>query len=105
LGCVILGLMIGYFNFGGDLYNHAGTVCCQFLEDEDEDGTVATMTGTLLRTLANIDDNGDDSGDNQRTGQCYRSPSEREVGGGESCCSDHNDGTNTLQTRLLSQVA
>jgi hypothetical protein len=109
LGCVILGLMIGYFIFGGDLYKHAGTICCQFLEDEDEDGTVTSMTGTLLRTLANVDDDdeedGDDNGGNQRTGPGYRSPTERQAGTGASCCNNQDIDTNTLQTRLLSEVA
>jgi Ctr copper transporter family len=110
LSCVVLGLMIGYFVFGGDLYNHAGTICCQFLEDEDGDGTVATMTGTLLRTLANVvdeeeEEDGDDSGRNQRTGQGCRSPTDHDAGERESCCNDHNGVTSPLQTRLLSEVA
>jgi Ctr copper transporter family len=109
LGCVILGLMIGYFVFGGDLYNHAGSVCCQFLEDEEEDPTVGTMTGAILRTLASNDEHdGDhDNGDGQREG--YRSPSAAGVTrrAEDSCCNEtHNDDeANPLHTRLLSDVA
>lgn len=116
--CVISGLMIGYFVFGGDLYNHAGSVCCQFLEDNDNDDgertVVATMTGAILRTLASSNDDGDDNEadnnmDTHRDGG-YQSPSSaafNETGGRESCCNDTGDSgeTNLLHTRLLSEAA
>ncbi|KAG7354932.1 Ctr copper transporter family protein [Nitzschia inconspicua] len=112
LGCVVLGLMIGYFIFGGDLYNHAGSVCCQFLEDEEEDSTMATMTNAILRTITSNDDqDGDHEADESRSAG-YHSPSvANEIRGEERCCSsnnennDENSESNHLHTRLLSEVA
>lgn len=101
--CVISGLMIGYFVFGGDLYNHAGSVCCQFLEDDDDRTLASSNDGP------DDDENEEDSSNIDRHRQGYQSPSSafNETGGGESCCNDTGDSgeTNLLHTRLLSEAA
>lgn len=43
LCAIILGLMTGYFVFGGDSYKHAGSPCCALFDDDD--ATVATVLG------------------------------------------------------------
>ncbi|MGK3743869.1 MAG: hypothetical protein ACI8RD_010248 [Bacillariaceae sp.] len=83
LCCVIMGLMVGYFVFGGELYNHgAGSPCCNFLETEDDDDdnerddegttTMTTLVEALLPTLAdnNDDDNHDDDNDDDYEHSC-----------------------------------
>jgi hypothetical protein len=75
LCCVIIGLMVGYFVFGGELYNHgAGSPCCNFLETEDDDDdyerddegttTMITLVEALLPTLADNNDDDDDENNN-----------------------------------------
>ena len=51
LCCVILGLVIGYFIFGGDLYNHSSSPCCQFLEEEDEDDDDEKCHGNINESI------------------------------------------------------
>jgi hypothetical protein len=62
---VIVGLVLGYFIFGGDLYNHASSPCCQFLEDEDEDDNgEGTVTATLMRALLSTTTRNSEDDDN-----------------------------------------
>jgi hypothetical protein len=101
LCCVITGLVFGYFLFGGDLYNHAGSVCCQFLEDEEDGGTVATLTGALLHP--NRDN--EDEVDSARRRNEYQS-TDGANGGEDSCCTKNGNGNlNQQQAGLLSEVA
>ncbi|KAL3939012.1 MAG: hypothetical protein SGARI_001525 [Bacillariaceae sp.] len=122
LGCVILGLMIGYFVFGGDLYNHAGSVCCQILEDSDAsssdgNGTVGTMTG------ANVVLASDASATGEEDGPLDVNNTSNDTGGGrvsvfstladsaDSCCNNSSTGDieeetmRQLTTELLSDQA
>jgi hypothetical protein len=107
LCCVILGLVIGYFVFGGDLYQHSSSPCCQFLEEEDDedDNNEATVAATLMRAFIspssdadhrdddeNYNDEGNDEENrNNNTNDGYAPPSltrRRGVGGGDApCCS------------------
>jgi Ctr copper transporter family len=50
LCCVILGLMIGYWVFGGDSYTHAGSPCCAFLDDDNNDSSSNRDDGTVMTT-------------------------------------------------------
>lgn len=74
LCCVISGLVIGYWIFGGDSYTHAGSPCCAFLDDDcdgsnnRDDGTVLTSeflstyvdggNGNNTEGQGNVDDDG-----------------------------------------------
>lgn len=103
VGCVILGLMIGYYVFDGDHYklgsgSSGGSPCCNFLDhttashennntsssataDEDGNGTTMTMlVEALLPTLAEDDNN--DNGDTTIGGECESSV----VRYGHNCC-------------------
>ena len=108
LCCVIMGLMVGYFVFGGELYNHgAGSPCCNFLETEEEEDddddnerddegttTMITLAEALLPTLADNNDN-DDDGNNNNNDDNYEEGTHRGYGGNSnndvnehSCCKD-----------------
>ena len=109
LCCVIMGLMVGYFVFGGELYNHgAGSPCCNFLETEEEDDdddndnerddegttTMITLAEALLPTLADNNDD-DDDGNNNNNDDNYEEGTHRGYGGNSnddvnehSCCKD-----------------
>jgi len=94
LCCVVLGLMVGYFLFEGDLYNHgAGSPCCNFLEDDNErdndDGMIATLVEALLPPLA---DNNND-GDNDEGNIIGYDNNNDDLNNGHSCCD--NAGNNS----------
>ena len=115
LGCVILGLMIGYFVFGGDLYNHAGSVCCQILEEESvgDAATVGTMTGANVVLASDASEHSDPDAQgavnvsNETAGRM--SVFSTLADGTDSCCSTQNnindETMRQLQTGLLSDQA
>jgi hypothetical protein len=113
LGCVILGLMIGYFVFGGDLYNHAGSVCCQILEDDSvgDGATVGTMTGANVVLASDASENGDHDeavNTSNDTGGGRMSVFSTLADSADSCCSEHNNNDESLrqlQIGLLSDQA
>ena len=115
LCCVILGLVIGYFIFGGDLYNHSSSPCCQFLEDEDNDedeneNVTATLMRALLSTTTTTDEDGDhqenndddDEENNDNAGYMSPNLSSRTTttatGGVESSCCSGNNNNNSQPT-------
>eukprot|EP00536_Pseudo-nitzschia_multiseries_P012814 jgi/Psemu1/68471/estExt_Genemark1.C_5090023 len=53
--CVLLGLTIGYWLFGGETYRHGGggTLCCGFLEPDDDGGGGGASVGNNSNNNSN----------------------------------------------------
>mmetsp|Transcript_534 Transcript_534/g.1270 ORF Transcript_534/g.1270 Transcript_534/m.1270 type:complete len:275 (-) Transcript_534:366-1190(-) len=91
LCCVILGLMIGYFVFGGEYFRHGGgTLCCNFLNQDDtnsssnnnNEGRDDSLTENLLpSTSISIGGNNEDNDNNNNTDTLLGND-------GYSCCND-----------------
>ena len=117
LCAVVFGLMTGYFFFGGELYRHAGSPCCTLFDNDDDDVTVATMTGTFNGRGSNGgDQNFDESTDEniRRAASPLAFPpqsifseshnmTERRMDMAGDCCNDNrtDDESNGMQQPLL----
>jgi hypothetical protein len=116
LCCVIVGLMTGYWIFGGDSYTHAGSPCCAFLDDDEnntnpddrDDGTV--MTTEFISTYIDTTDDGTTDNNNNNNNRQHsnegglgRSEAREGDAGHEIIddISDSNFGTTTTTTSKI----
>jgi len=93
--CVVVGLMAGYYLFDGELYNYAaGTPCCTFLEDGEEEPGDETIMTTLVESLLPTLDHGEDFSNNGVDGNEH------------SCCAgiNNNNQSQSTSTRTTNEV-